>query len=60
MLRKGGEDTMAKFCTECGAPLKENAKFCTSCGKPVGESRQAAPAQEAPPLRAYKPLALEV
>lgn len=26
---------MAKFCTKCGGPLKENAKFCPKCGAPV-------------------------
>lgn len=24
-----------KFCTKCGAPLRENAKFCIKCGTPV-------------------------
>lgn len=26
---------MAKFCTNCGTPLKEGAKFCIQCGKPL-------------------------
>lgn len=26
---------MAKFCSECGAPLGENVKFCAECGAPV-------------------------
>jgi hypothetical protein len=26
---------MAKTCTACGSPLKENAKFCEVCGSPV-------------------------
>ena len=26
---------MAKFCTNCGAPLSEDAKFCEECGTPV-------------------------
>ena len=42
---------MAKFCTECGAPLQEGAAFCTSCGTPVeGQAApQQEPAQAAPP-----------
>ena len=24
-----------KYCTKCGAPLKEGVKFCTKCGNPV-------------------------
>lgn len=24
-----------KYCTKCGAPLKEGAKFCNKCGQPV-------------------------
>lgn len=27
-----------KFCSICGANLKENAKFCTKCGSPVPKS----------------------
>ncbi len=34
---------MAKFCTNCGSPLKEGTKFCVSCGAPVAGSGQAAP-----------------
>ena len=26
---------MAKYCTNCGTELKENAKFCHQCGTPV-------------------------
>lgn len=26
---------MAKFCTNCGSPLKEGARFCINCGKPL-------------------------
>ena len=34
---------MAKFCTNCGAPLPDNRKFCTECGTPL-----AVPAAESP------------
>ena len=27
---------MAKYCTDCGAPLDEGAGCCTSCGQKVG------------------------
>ena len=31
---------MAKFCTNCGAPLSEDAKFCEECGTPVEQEPQ--------------------
>ncbi|MDE6498519.1 MAG: zinc ribbon domain-containing protein [Muribaculaceae bacterium] len=40
---------MAKFCTNCGAPLQGNEKFCTGCGKkihcdaPEGERNEPIP-----------------
>ena len=38
---------MAKFCTNCGAPLKENAKFCGNCGNVVANKADPAePAQK--------------
>ena len=37
---------MAKFCSECGAPLKEGAAFCTKCGTPVANDE--APLTETP------------
>ena len=30
---------MAKFCTECGAALQENAQFCIQCGTAVGSQQ---------------------
>lgn len=33
---------MARFCTNCGKPLREDMKFCVSCGAPV---RSADPPQ---------------
>ena len=27
--------TMAKFCENCGAPVKEGAKFCETCGAKI-------------------------
>ena len=39
---------MAKFCTNCGAPLKEGAKFCSSCGERVPEQRPASASPAAP------------
>ncbi len=26
---------MAKYCSSCGAPLRENSKFCTKCGNKI-------------------------
>ena len=37
---------MAKFCTKCGAPLKEGARFCVKCG--AAQSAAAAPAAQQP------------
>ena len=37
---------MAVFCTNCGAPLADNAKFCTKCGTPT-ELKKDMPEQEA-------------
>ncbi len=40
---------MAKFCSKCGAPLKENTKFCSKCGAPVISQEKLAtsgPAEE--------------
>lgn len=33
---------MATFCTQCGAPLRENARFCAKCGAAVPAPPQTA------------------
>ncbi|MBQ3356214.1 MAG: zinc ribbon domain-containing protein [Oscillospiraceae bacterium] len=33
---------MAKFCKQCGRPLRENAKFCPTCGVTVTKTVQPA------------------
>ena len=47
---------MAKFCTECGAPLKEGATFCSACGAkaPAEKKPEAAPETPAAPQPAYQ------
>ncbi|NLK65629.1 MAG: zinc ribbon domain-containing protein [Tissierellia bacterium] len=38
---------MGKFCTSCGAVLREGAKFCAKCGaniSPVSEGADVIPA----------------
>ena len=42
---------MAKFCTNCGAPVCEDMKFCGSCGSAL---TGAAPAPAAAPKAAHK------
>ena len=39
---------MAKFCNQCGAPLKPETKFCPSCGAPVHVSAAPAVTEEKP------------
>lgn len=39
---------MAKFCENCGSPLKEGFKFCENCGAPVKESVPEAAPSAAP------------
>ena len=29
-----------RFCTKCGAPLKEGIKFCVSCGEPIKQEHK--------------------
>ncbi|MCH3950911.1 MAG: zinc-ribbon domain-containing protein [Acidaminococcus sp.] len=52
---------MSKFCTHCGAPLKEGAKFCSHCGAGVqdvknGENSSARTQNQVPPLQGTKPV----
>ena len=35
---------MAKFCKNCGNPLKEGAKFCARCGATTGNQESGSPA----------------
>lgn len=39
---------MAKFCTQCGAPIPDDSSFCTSCGTPV--QQDSAPGQAQQPV----------
>lgn len=40
---------MAKFCSNCGSPVREGAAFCARCGSKLTPSVPAAPAPEAAP-----------
>ncbi|MBQ6303795.1 MAG: zinc-ribbon domain-containing protein [Clostridiales bacterium] len=40
---------MAKFCSNCGSPVREGAAFCANCGSKLTPSVPAAPAPEAAP-----------
>jgi hypothetical protein len=50
---------MARFCTDCAAPLESGAKFCMSCGSAVegaASIRIASPSRSTPPpLTAARP-----
>ena len=37
---------MAKFCTNCGTQLGDNAKFCNNCGFPVNQTQPAPQAED--------------
>ena len=44
---------MAKFCTNCGSPVREGAAFCAKCGSQLTPSVPVAPAPvEAAPVAA--------
>ncbi|MBQ1371468.1 MAG: zinc ribbon domain-containing protein, partial [Oscillospiraceae bacterium] len=43
---------MAKFCTNCGAPITETTKFCTNCGKPLSVEPAPQTAATPPPQNA--------
>ena len=47
---------MAKFCTECGAPLKDGSTFCSACGAkaPAEKKPEAAPETPAAPQPVYQ------
>lgn len=48
---------MANFCTQCGAPLEQEAAFCTNCGQALTEPapEPAAPAPAAPTVTLCPP-----
>ena len=52
---------MKVFCTECGAPLEEDARFCEECGAQVDRRGTAnTPVLGGPPLQAARAQTVEV
>ena len=50
---------MARYCTECGAKLKDGAAFCSECGAKVPAGKQPGAAPETPPQTQAQPAAAE-
>ena len=50
-LRRLGYALMAKYCSQCGNPLKDGSRFCTQCGTPAKspktDASEAKPSQRA-------------
>lgn len=46
---------MARYCNQCGTPLREGARFCDECGTPVGPGEGGAVATPGPPAPAPVP-----
>ena len=46
---------MARFCTDCGAPLPDGTAFCTNCGKAVPAAAQPQPQYYQQPAPATQP-----
>jgi len=46
---------MARFCSECGSPLSDDAKFCNNCGAPCTPPETPTPARQPIPP-AYQPV----
>ena len=45
---------MAKFCHNCGSPVREGAAFCGNCGTKLSIAPEAVPAPEAIPVAAVE------
>ena len=50
---------MAKFCHNCGSPVREGAAFCGNCGTKLSIAPEAVPAPEAIPVAAVEAPAAE-